>query len=216
VAFDALLRGMGFILGSYFTFCRATSRMRVEGLDEVEAALKDGPVLIVVWHGRQLGVLYSWRRDMTPCISLTDPSPAGRMGAAAQRRFTLTPVAMPESAPAAAVVREIFRALKSGKCLAMTADGPLGPARQANASVATWIRKSGRPVFYSSWSVRPARALGSWDSFLCPLPFGRGVIRYARFDPAPGIAEMGTEDIRAELTKTLCDFEDRLDAEVRG
>ena len=68
------------------------------------------------------------------------------------------------------------RALQSGQSVTFTPDGPRGPRMRAGDGVVSAARLSGAPVVPFAFSATRRRILGSWDRFLLPWPFGRGVI----------------------------------------
>jgi lysophospholipid acyltransferase (LPLAT)-like uncharacterized protein len=199
---------LGRLLASYFKLCRATSKIAILGREDFVDDLRTGPVLLVVWHGRLPSALLSWSSDFGECITLSDPSPIGRVGAAAQRRFGMTPILMRSKAAKPSTLRDVMRAVRDGKSLAMAADGSRGPNRKVTASTAAWIIKTGRPVHMVSWSLDRALFLSTWDRFLFPLPFSHGAILYRRFEHTAH--EVEPEALRESLKLAL----DRLESEA--
>ncbi|OYX33994.1 MAG: hypothetical protein B7Z01_07455, partial [Brevundimonas subvibrioides] len=74
-------------------------------------------------------------------------------------------------------LRDGLKQLKVG-ALAITPDGPRGPARVMAEGLPLMARMSGVPVLFIGMSCKPAVRLNSWDRALLPLPFGRGAIVY--------------------------------------
>ena len=71
-----------------------------------------------------------------------------------------------------------MKAARSGKDLAITPDGPRGPARVVQPG-AIWVAKlTGRPLLPVAFACRPAIKVGSWDRISVPVPFSRGVFVY--------------------------------------
>ena len=193
-------------------FCQATSEIRVEGMEDLVADLKRGPVVLAVWHGRLLGVLLSWSSELGEIVTLSDPSPIGRVGAAAMRRLGTSPVFMRKSAANASALRDVLRAIRDGKTLGIAADGPKGPARQVNSATAIWIAKSKMRVYVVSWSLDKSYCLPTWDRFLFPFPFSRGVIIYRKFDVS---GQEAATALRKELSGSLSLQEQEADEHVR-
>jgi lysophospholipid acyltransferase (LPLAT)-like uncharacterized protein len=81
-----------------------------------------------------------------------------------------------------AASRAILRRFGQGISLGLTADGPLGPARQMKPAPAEWARATGRPVFFYAFSVARHRRLSTWDAMMIPLPFTKGAFVYRRWD----------------------------------
>ena len=60
--------------------------------------------------------------------------------------------------------------------LGITPDGPRGPAEVVKPGVALLGRLTGRPVIPLAYSCSRAKRFTSWDRFMLPYPFSRGVI----------------------------------------
>ena len=72
--------------------------------------------------------------------------------------------------------RETMRWLKRGGGVAITPDGPRGPAGAMTEGPPLLARASGAPVLLVGLAARPCLRLGSWDRHVVPLPFARGLI----------------------------------------
>ena len=57
--------------------------------------------------------------------------------------------------------------------LALTADGPRGPARQSKKGALFLAQRLRWPVVPVALTARPRRELSSWDRFVLPWPFAR-------------------------------------------
>ena len=101
-------------------------------------------------------------------------------------------------------MRESLRCLRAGGCVAITPDGPRGPAEQMAAGAVTLAKVSGAPVFLFGLHCRPGFQLDSWDRTLFPLPFGRGAVVFDGPLHAPRDAdEAGLEVIRLDWQARL-------------
>jgi len=76
----------------------------------------------------------------------------------------------------AAALRGMLKALKAHEYVGITPDGPRGPRMRATDGIVTVARVSGAPIIPCSYSARSRFVLGTWDRFVIPLPFTRGVI----------------------------------------
>ena len=68
----------------------------------------------------------------------------------------------------------MMRALDEGRSVAITPDGPRGPARIAARGAVALARLSGRPILPLSWSASSCWRAGGWDRMMIPKPFSRG------------------------------------------
>jgi lysophospholipid acyltransferase (LPLAT)-like uncharacterized protein len=64
--------------------------------------------------------------------------------------------------------------------LGITPDGPRGPRHQVKAGVAQLARLTGRPVIPLAFVCSHGHRFRSWDRFLFPYPFARGVYRFGQ------------------------------------
>ncbi|MEO1641646.1 MAG: DUF374 domain-containing protein [Pseudomonadota bacterium] len=166
---------------AYLAFCDRTTRWHVEGLAALEAALANGPVLLVMWHERSLMAALHWPVAAGPLSSLYAKSPVGRVSGALQRSRGLQAMEMSDKTSNVAASRQILKRVKAGVSIGMTGDGPLGPALELNNAPLEWARVTGIPVFCYAFSTTRHRRLSTWDRMMVPKPFGRGAKVFARF-----------------------------------
>lgn len=204
-----LLAGLA---GRYLAFCDRRTKWEVAGLEDLQAALKDGPVLLVMWHSRSVMGALHWPVADGPLSSLHASSPVGRVSGALQRRAGLQPMEMARSRSNTAASRTILKRVRAGVSIGMTGDGPLGPAREVKDAPLDWARVAGVPVFCYAFSVSKGRRLGSWDQMLVPRPFGRGAYVFRRFECA--VARKMTPEALENLRKDMCDIIDATTAEA--
>jgi len=208
---EALLSG---ILASYMRFCFLTTRWQKDGLEELQNALQSGPVILVCWHSRLFGATLAWPRKTAPLSTLRDPSPAGRLSAATQRRLGLQPHEMAANSSNIAASRSILKLIRDGRSLGLTADGPEGPARQAKTATIEWARATGVPVFLFAWSARRAVRLNTWDRLLLPMPFTRGAYGFRRWraEVPRRLDASATTALQTRLTASLDTWMHDMDA----
>lgn len=201
---DLLAQMVGRSVAGWLRLCLNTIRWEERGLEEVRAALAEGPVIIVVWHSRFL-LCPGHFEKIASFVTLADPSPAGRAGAVVQARFGMEPISIRARSTGAGTMREVLRRLKDGQSVGMTADGPEGPARVMKSVPLDWSRVSGAPIFLYAYSCTRQRRLRTWDRILLPLPFGRGRMEVRRWERAlprrPSAEE--AEALRAALEADL-------------
>ena len=70
-------------------------------------------------------------------------------------------------------VRELLAWAEQGRQLAVTPDGPRGPAEQVKPGLVYLAARTGRRVVPIGFGARPAWVLRSWDRFRVPRPFAR-------------------------------------------
>lgn len=173
---------LGGLVSRYLTFCDRSTTWEVEGLDTLRAALAEGPVLLVMWHGRSAMGAIHWPVADGPLSSLYNRSPMGRISGAVQRRAGLQAMEMSRTRSNRSASREVLRRFREGISIGMTGDGPLGPPCEVQDAPLEWARTLGAPVFCYAFASTRVRQLNTWDRMLMPLPYGRGAKVFARFD----------------------------------
>ena len=210
------------VLAAWMKFCFATIRWTYQGREHAEQVWSDGGgVICAFWHSR-IGLSPAcWPLDRAqPAKALISLSPDGQFIARAVGRLGFPAIRgskgrtdAPEMAKGGAVAfREVLRQLKIG-AVAVTPDGPRGPARQMGDGMPLMARLSKAPVLFIGMSCHPAIRLDSWDRAVLPLPFGKGAIvwdiaRYPEGEDAADVALAWTERLNA--------VEARADAIVTG
>lgn len=140
------------------------------------------PALFAFWHGRQLPFVHTHRNeDVTVLVSLNRD---GQYAANVLHSMGFQTVRGSSSRGGFEAVRSITSILRNGNDVAITPDGPRGPAENLKSSLAQISRLGKRPLIPIASSAWPAIRLASWDSFLLPLPFARVGIVEGRPIPA--------------------------------
>jgi len=112
---------------------------------------------------------------------------------------------------AVAAARELLEALHAGFDVAVTCDGPKGPAREVKAGILYLAQKTGLPILPIACAVsRRLEFSRSWDRFHVPLPFSRAVVRHG-----PPVL-VGPEDDLQAKARELKGVLDRITAAADG
>ena len=209
---------LAWLLAAWMRFCFATIRWTYENRGVAEQVWANGGgVLCAFWHSR-IGLSPAcWPLDRAqPAKALISLSPDGQFIAKAVARQGFPAVrgssANKDKAEAAKggtqALRDGLKQLKIG-ALAITPDGPRGPARQMAEGLPLMAKLSGAPTLFIGMSCHPAIRLNSWDKAVLPLPFGKGAVVWdvARYPEGVEIASVVTE-----WTERLTAVEARADA----
>ena len=200
------------LAGSYLALCNRTTRWQVAGLDDLRAALAQGPVLLVMWHSRSVMAALHWPVADGPLTSLYDASPIGRVSGALQRRVGLRAIQMSRQTTNLAASRIVLKRVHEGISIGMTADGPLGPAGQVKDAPLEWARVTGVPVFCYAFATTRGLRLDTWDRMLVPRLFGHGAVVFARFE---GMVPRKPDDAtRTDLREQMRRFMDATTAQA--
>lgn len=173
------------ILVAYLKFALGTTRWTLIGLEHL--ALPDRrPSVLAFWHqrlalipalktlGRKNGV------DAVVTV-LTSRHRDGMLVSSVMEGFGLHVVNGStakdgQEKGGSAALRRLLDCLGKGQVVALTPDGPRGPARVPAPGLAQLAAVSGAPVVPCAAQVRWRITLPGWDRMVLPLPFGRGVM----------------------------------------
>lgn len=115
-----------------------------------------------------------------------------------------------------AAVRTI-KALRAGGTLAMTPDGPRGPAQVVQPGILLIAQKSGARLVPVGTSATRYWTLRSWDAYKVPKPFARCLVQAGEALTVPRDAVPDEiEAIRVELEKAISSIQDATERAIRG
>ncbi|MDF1793823.1 MAG: lysophospholipid acyltransferase family protein [Thalassobaculaceae bacterium] len=173
---DAGAAVLTWILRGYLRLLLATLRLE-RRVDPAAAALIDSgkPFLGAFWHNRLGLIATAWARGR-PMGMVHSSHGDGRMLGAALSDFISRPIEGSTRRNPMGALRGMLRALEDGVPVALTPDGPRGPRMRCQMGVVEAARRSGVAIIPVACSSRPRIQAGSWDRFLIPLPFTRGVV----------------------------------------
>lgn len=146
-----------------------TWRVRWAGDEHLKRARENsGNVIYVFWHSRLLGLCYSHR--YTNAGIMVSKSFDGEWITRVIRRLGYRVFRGSASKDGAPALIEMIRGENSGD-LALTVDGPRGPAEKVKAGAVILASLSGLPLVPISIISNNAWRLKSWDRFMIPKPF---------------------------------------------
>jgi lysophospholipid acyltransferase (LPLAT)-like uncharacterized protein len=134
------------------------------------------PFIHVLWHGQLLPLLWTHRgRGISLMIS---EHRDGEIIARVAMALGFRTVRGSTSRGAARALLGASQALESGCDIAVTVDGPRGPAGVVAPGAPVISHRTGAPMVPTAASASRAWRLRSWDRFLVPKPFARIVVAY--------------------------------------
>lgn len=165
-------------LGALFIRALArTWRVRVIGDEGIRGEREEGrPVIITLWHGQMLPLLHRHRGERVAILisEHRDGEIIARIAAALGHRSVRGSTTRGAGRALLALVRQV----ESGRDIAVTPDGPRGPAKSFAAGALIVAQRTGAAIIPATVVARAAWRLKSWDSFMIPRPFTRVVISY--------------------------------------
>ena len=168
----------GWIVAAFIGILMTSIAWRRRDRQDIAAALAadvtaHGGAIIVFWHDRILAMPYLWPSAI-PLYALQSPHADGRMMAHCIHTFGVSTIWGSSNRSALSSLRDMLRILEDGGCVAITPDGPRGPAHQAAMGAVALARMSGRPIIPLSWAAGRAWRASGWDRMWIPKPCTRG------------------------------------------
>lgn len=156
-----------------------------------------------LWHGHLLPLLW-YHRGRGVHVMVSDHRD-GEMIARVATSLGYGLIRGSTTRGAGRALLSAVRALEAGKEIAITPDGPKGPARVFAPGALVAAHRSGTPLLPVAAAATSAWRLGSWDRFLIPKPFARVTIAYG--DPV-----IPTADTVREASVNAAPFEFALES----
>lgn len=184
-----------------------TWRIREVDAERLRGPMRRGEGLVpVFWHGHILPMLW-WHRHRGIAVLISEHGD-GEIIARIARSLGYDLVRGSTSRGGQRALLESIRLASSGTTLAITPDGPRGPARTFAPGALLVSHKAGVPILPLSVRATRAWTLKSWDSFLIPKPFARLTIAYGepvRIDAATPREAAGQADRLQHILDALGD-----------
>jgi len=200
------------IAAQYIKFVWVSGRWRIVGEEVPDGLLNGGqPFVVAFWHGRLIMMAFSWKRcDLVNM--LISGHRDGQLVSGMMSHFGSKTVFGSSTRGGAAAFIQLARLLRSGEIVGITPDGPKGPRMRANDGVIALAKVTGAPILPLTFSASLRYVLESWDRFVLPFPFGRGVFLWG--EPiyiSKNADDMEMSEKRVELEHALLALTQRAD-----
>ena len=160
------------------------------------------PYVAVFWHGHMLMMTVSpYRRHSKVMVSRHRD---GELISRIIGYFGLESFRGSTTRGAISALRGGIKAISDGYKVVLTPDGPKGPRHTVQMGVIELARATGVPIFPVVFSSTRKKVFSSWDRFILPYPFSKGVFFYG----APLWVPRGLEKTEREAKRK--ELEDRM------
>jgi lysophospholipid acyltransferase (LPLAT)-like uncharacterized protein len=177
----ALLLGRGFL-----HMLARTWRIRVVNGDYVRDLRRAGHTFIfALWHGQLLPLLWHHREEGV--LVLISEHRDGELVARAAQSLGYGLIRGSSTRGAERALISLVRELQAGHEVAITPDGPRGPAATFASGALVAAQRSDSFILPVAASADRAWRLRSWDRFMIPKPFARVTVAYGA--PAKVLAQ---------------------------
>ena len=76
--------------------------------------------------------------------------------------------------------RKMIKCIQNGESIAITPDGPKGPKETVKEGVIKLAQITGIPIVPLVWSTKKFKLIDSWDNFVIPFPFSKGIYTFGK------------------------------------
>ena len=201
---DAMQSFFSGLAASYIRFVYWTNRWERVGYDIADRLLaKNSRAIICFWHGRLLMMPYAVHGNRPFHIMISDHRD-GRLIARTVRRFGIHVIPGSSSRDPVQALYRMAQICREQGLPCVTPDGPRGPRMRAAIGPVLAAEMAEAVLLPVGFSASRRSLAKSWDRFLLPLPFGRGVFVVGQEIPVPGdLDAAGREQLRLRLEQAL-------------
>jgi lysophospholipid acyltransferase (LPLAT)-like uncharacterized protein len=173
----------------------------------VQPDISPKPVIFALWHNRIFTMPPIWRRTggkHRSTVVLTSASKDGTTLARAMEAFGIGAIRGSSSRRAVSALIGMKNALKEGKDVCVTPDGPKGPRYQVQPGLLKIAQTTGAEIIPIHIRYSSAWRLSTWDRFVIPIPFSKITVIFDQPVSIPNhLSEEAFEAARASLEQSL-------------
>lgn len=163
--------------------------------------------IYALWH-QQLLMLMLRHRDEQIAVMISQSSD-GDLATPIVERLGFEVIRGSSSRGGSRGIAGMVQAARAGHSLALTVDGPGGPARRCKPGAVLIASRAGIPIVPTVAVPAAGRALNSWDRFLVPYPGSKVYVSYGDALSIPG--ELSADDVAAWQTRVDNEMERLVD-----
>ncbi|MFK5925637.1 MAG: lysophospholipid acyltransferase family protein [Desulfuromusa sp.] len=208
-----LLKFVPIIASLVMRILNLSIRKEIIGVDQLHSVWERGEhVIIPFWHDQLFLLVFGYPGKHAKL--LISSSKDGELLARTMKYFDQDTVRGSSSRGGRAAFKEMLDLCREKADIVLTPDGPKGPRHELKDGVVQLARMSGRPVMPLAFVCSRGHRFQSWDRFLFPYPFSRGVYSFGApiyFDKKEGV-----DRFRERLKKAMKDNQQLAEARLES
>ncbi|MBA3404205.1 MAG: lysophospholipid acyltransferase family protein [Gemmatimonadaceae bacterium] len=155
----------------------STWRFRIRGGEHLASLRAAGtPFIFSLWHGQLLPLI--WHHRGQHVAILVSEHRDGELIARIARSIGYRLIRGSTTRGGGRALLALVRTLEAGTEVAVTPDGPRGPAFEFAPGALVAAHRTGAPLLPVAAHADRAWRLSSWDGFIIPKPFARVTVAY--------------------------------------
>jgi lysophospholipid acyltransferase (LPLAT)-like uncharacterized protein len=197
-----MLRIVPWFAASLIRMIHALLQPETVGADSLRSLWREGGnVILALWHDQLLLMVRSYRGP--GAVAMISASKDGEMIARVLAHFGVEAVRGSSSRGGKAALKMMIEAGRKPVDFVITPDGPRGPRHTLKDGVLHLAAATHRPIVPIAFACSRGRRFASWDRFLLPYPWGRGVFHLG-------------EPLYYDKNEALADFRARVEAALES
>ena len=223
----AVQKSIGGLIAAYMTVVKYTTRWDIEGAEKVQYITEGGNgVIALVWHSRFMMLTSAWKKQYQLPYVLISRSRDGNIVAHASHYLGLKTIrgstkkaakanSSAKAKGGAKASLDIVTAIENRGCIVITPDGPRGPRQRLGDGPLRLSRATGAPIMPCTFAVARRKQFDSWDRFILPKLFGKGLILWGSpMTVPPETADEDLDAIRLSIETEMNDLLAEADMEL--
>jgi lysophospholipid acyltransferase (LPLAT)-like uncharacterized protein len=167
------------------------SSVERKGFRAVSRLIGTRRFIFACWHSRLLLLSYIYKR-LDASIMVSNSADGEIIAQVLQRHGHKTIRGSTGKGGMRALMQQILDMRDNRRPGVVIPDGPTGPRHKVQTGVILLAQKTGCPIIPLAYSSKRRKVFGSWDRFILPFPWTRGVITYGRPIEVPTKADANT------------------------
>lgn len=205
---EGVQRSVSRLVTAYLDFVFRTSSWSFHGFESRDRRLAEGELFFgAFWHCHLALIPFIWPATRHPASAVVSDHPDANILVRVLNKYGIGSVRVPTSKFTLATTRRILKRMKDGHCIAICPDGPVGPRHSFKIETMELAKLTDSRICLIAWAVKRRILMPSWDRFVLPLPFNRGVFIWDAGIVVPRSAsgdEM--EHLRADVERRLSEL----------
>lgn len=179
------------------------SPIEKRGYSDVADLIDSRRFIFAFWHSRILLLSYIYKR-LDASILVSNSADGEIIAQVLQRHGHKTIRGSTRKGGLRALMRQIADMRSHRRPGVVIPDGPQGPRHSVQPGIILLAQKTGCPIVPLAYSSKRRKIFNSWDRFVLPYPWTRGVVTYGRPIDVPANADAETiNDCARELEQEL-------------
>jgi lysophospholipid acyltransferase (LPLAT)-like uncharacterized protein len=167
------------------------SSVDVKGYRAVARLIGTRRYIFAFWHSRILLLSYVYKK-LNAAIMVSNSADGEIIAQVLQRHGHKTIRGSTRKGGMRALMQQILDMRNNRRPGVVIPDGPQGPRHKVQPGVILLAQKTGCPIIPLAYSSKRRKIFNSWDRFMLPFPWTRGVITYGRPVEVPAKADADT------------------------